>query len=58
MHFTLVVIPNLATRLRKTVLIESRKRICSGLKMPRCGLTSGMRSPLNKKPGFNSTAVR
>ena len=46
-HLALVVIPDLAARPRKdgkTVLIDSRKRICCGLKIPRCGLTSEMRS--------------
>jgi len=41
-----------------TVLIDSRKRICCGLKIPRCGLMSGMRSPAKTNPGFNSFAVR
>ncbi len=41
-----------------TVLIDRRNRICFGLKIPRCGLMSGMRSPSKTKPGFSSFAVR
>jgi hypothetical protein len=58
MHLALVVVPDLNPGFGKTVLIDSKNRICCGLKMPRCGLISGMRSPSKTKPGFNSVAVK
>jgi len=41
-----------------TVLIDSRNRICRGLKIPRRGFMTGMRSSSKENPDVNSVAVR
>ena len=37
--------------------MDSRKRIWRDLKMPRCGLMSGMRVPSKSNPALSSLAV-
>jgi hypothetical protein len=58
MHLALIVVPNLATRLRKHRLNRQQVSIRCGLKIPRCGLMSGTRSPSKMNPGASSVAVK
>ena len=54
MSLALILIPDPSTPSGKTVLMLNRCDICRGLKIPRCGLISGMRSPPNSNPPARS----
>jgi len=58
MGLPLVVIPNTPTLPGEDGAIESSAAICRGLKIPRCGLISGMCSPWNWKPAARASALR
>jgi hypothetical protein len=55
MSLALIIIPDpRAHLLGNTILILNRCSICRGLKIPRCGLISGMWSPPNSNPPARS----
>jgi hypothetical protein len=53
MHFALVVVPDLATRLGEHGLNRQEEPHLLWLEDARCGLMSGMRSPSKAKPGLH-----
>ena len=58
MHFPLIVVPNPSPWLREHGLDRQQVFHGTGLKIPRCGLISGIRRPSNWNPGAKSLAVR